>query len=111
MALAEPVGELLLQLFVHRQRPVRGPRSGRAGAELRDGVACSGDDVGMQGQPQVIVRAEHQRWAPADRDLARSEHALHDRRAGNGRRVGEGLAPSLDCAQLVEQIHPSPAWP
>ena len=81
VTLAEPVGELPLEILVQRERAVGGPRSGRAGAVLLQRALSGGDDVGVQREPEIIVRAEHQRRPPLHDDLAGTEHAI-DRRSG-----------------------------
>ena len=60
VALAEPVGQLALEIFVQRERAVGRPRSGGAGAVLEHGAARRLGDVGMERETEIVVRAEHQ---------------------------------------------------
>ena len=105
VALAEPLREIALQLLVDRQRPVSRPRAGGSGAVLSERLARRLDDLGVQRQPEVIVRAEHQRRAAVDDDLAGAEDTFDHGRAGNRRARREQGTPPLDGPQLVEQIH------
>ena len=49
------------------------------------------DHVGMQRQPEVVVRPEHQRRPALDDDFAGPEHALDDGQARHGGSVRERL--------------------
>ena len=56
---AEVVGELRLELLVHLQRAVEHARPGTARAEFLDGLERSALDLGVVGEPEVVVGAEH----------------------------------------------------
>ena len=93
VALAEPVGELALEILVHRQRAVGGARAGRAGAVVE--------------RPRGAPRRSR-RDAASDRDSCSSrtsasagrrsttshgpEHAIDDRQARHRRAVRERRA-------------------
>jgi hypothetical protein len=70
---AHPVGELALELEVQRRRAVEQARAGQPGAEAVEGGLRAGDDALVAGQPEVVVRAEH--------DPLGALH-LHDRARG-----------------------------
>ena len=61
--LAEPVGELALEIFVQRQGAVGGSRTGRAGAVLEQRIARGRHHRRLERQAEVVVGAEHQRAA------------------------------------------------
>ena len=102
--LAEPVGELALEILVQRQGAVGGSRTGGAGAVLQKGVARGRHHRRLERQAQVVVGAEHQRGLAVDDHLARAEHALNHGLAGTSASRGEPGSPFLDGLQLVEQI-------
>jgi hypothetical protein len=56
-----PVGELALQLDVHRGGPVEQPRAGYAGPVPLQGVAGGLLDPLIRGQSKVVVGAQHDR--------------------------------------------------
>ena len=58
-----PVGELALQLDMHRRGAVEKARPGDAGPVLLERVASRLLDPLVGGQPQVVVGAEHDRLA------------------------------------------------
>jgi hypothetical protein len=105
VTLAEPRGQLTLQILVESQCAVGRPRSGRAGAVLDHGLAGRRDDLGMQREAEVIVRPEHQRGPPLDDDLAGTEHTVDDRLSRPRPTVGESRASHVYRAQFVQQIH------
>jgi hypothetical protein len=56
---AHPLGDLALQLEVEVERPVQQPRAGQPGAVALERVAGALHDARIGGQPEVVVRAEH----------------------------------------------------
>jgi hypothetical protein len=102
VALPEPGGELTLELFVNRQRPVRGPRAGGARAVLHDRAAGRRDHVGVQREAQVVVRAEHQRGPALDDHFAGPQHAVDDGQPRQGGSVRHGCGTLFDGAEFVE---------
>ena len=82
--LAEPVGELALEILVQRQRAVGGARAGRAGAVLDEWLRARPPTTsGSKREAEIVVRAEHQRRPAADDDFARAEDLLDDGRSGS----------------------------
>ena len=67
--LAHEVGELFFQLFVDDQRAVEEPAPAATGAEASDGLDGGFLDLGVVGQAQVVVAAEHDQRLSADSDL------------------------------------------
>ena len=57
--LVEKVGQLRFQLEVHPQRAVEEPRAGAARAVLPQRLDARVDDVLVDGQAEIVVRAEH----------------------------------------------------
>ena len=101
---AEPVGKLALELFVHGQGAIGGPRPGRARAVLAHSGCRRCNHLGVRREAEVVVRSEHQRPAAADHDLRRSDNAVDDRQTGNGGPRREAGAAPLDRPQFVEQV-------
>ncbi len=58
-----PVGELAFELVVHRARAHDEPRRARPRAPTVDGVVRSGDDRGVVGQAEVVVRRDERHEA------------------------------------------------
>ena len=58
----------------------------------------------MKAQPEVIVRAAHQRAAPVDEDLGRPNYLLDCGVKGN-RAVAKRGEPSADLLKLIEKVH------
>jgi hypothetical protein len=54
-----PVGELALELEVKRERPVEEARARQAGAEALERVPRGVLHARVAGEPEVVVRAEH----------------------------------------------------
>jgi hypothetical protein len=104
VALAEPVGELALEVLVDGKCAVRGARAGRARSVPRHRQLRRADDLGVQGQSEIVVRSEHERTPALDEDLARPKHFVDHRGARRRRAVAEDGAPALDRAKLVQQI-------
>src|SRR3954452_12148494 len=67
---AHPLGDLGLELQVQVQRAVQQPRAGEPGAVAPDRVVRRLDHARVGGQPEVVVRAEHDPRGPLH---------LHDR--------------------------------
>ena len=65
---AEEGGELFLQLDVEGARAVGRARAGGAGAPFARGGAGGLDDLGMEGQPEVIVARKHDHVASVQAD-------------------------------------------
>jgi hypothetical protein len=105
VSLAEPVGELPLELFVQREGAVGRPGSGRAGAVVLERALAGGNDLGVEREPEIVVGAEHERWPPLDHDLAGTEHAIDHGQAGRRSAVRQPGAALCHGPQLVEKIH------
>ena len=71
--LAVEVGEGPLEPPVRGVGAVGGARAGRAGAFGIERRVSGGEDVGMEAQAEVVVRAAHQRAAAVDDDFGRTE--------------------------------------
>jgi hypothetical protein len=56
---AHELGQVALELEVERERAVQEARAGEAGAEALEGVAGGLLDALVAGEPEVVVRAEH----------------------------------------------------
>ena len=100
--LAEVVCELVLQLLVQVQRTVEHPGARAARAEAVECFVCSSDDLGVVGEAQVVVRAQHDAWPAFDDDTA--AFAV-------GQRLEEGVQAEVlhvlvtaECGALVEQV-------
>jgi hypothetical protein len=93
---AHPVGQLLLELEMERDRAVEQARPGQPRPVGLQRLAGAGHDPGVVRQPEVVVRAEH--------DPPRALH-LHDGQRGGGERaeVGQdvGLARGREHRQAL----------
>ena len=102
---AHPLGDLLLELEVQRDRAVEQARAGQPGAVLRQRVVRGLDDALVGGQAEVVVGAEHDPLGAlhlddgAGRALERAEVGQH---VGLAR--GAQLLGALVAADLGEDV-------
>src|SRR5438093_13779222 len=96
MPLAEPLGEFRFELFVKRQRAVRRARASCAGAVFSQGFARGRYHFGVERQPKIVVRPEHQRWSTVDDYFTRTDDAIDHGQTGYGRARRVLCEPVID---------------
>ena len=85
------LGDGALDLTVDVERPADETDRGGAGATRLQTVDTRLDDAGIAGEPKVVVRAQHDDFAPVDRC-----YGSHRTRDGVQRLVLAGLAQIVD---------------
>ena len=93
--------ELAFEIAMDRERAVRRARAGGARSVPLDGRSGRRDDVGMEAQAKIVVRAAHQRTASLDDHFARAARLVDDCIEGH-RAVAKCAQPLVDVGQLVE---------
>jgi hypothetical protein len=85
-------------------RTVRRARAGRSGSIARESVPCGRDDLGMEAESEVVVRAAHEGPPPRDHHLGGAAHLVDDRVEGK-RALAESGEALRDRLKLIEKIH------
>ena len=98
--LAGELGQPLLQLHVHLEGAVEEAGAVVRGAETAKRVLGGGHDLGVLGQPQVVVRARHDDAAAVDGHLGAV--VLRDRKEIGVDTCGLGQAVFFEAITLVE---------